>query len=74
MKPVHPTTFHITRREELVAAIKQRSAPIVIENEEPTDAKMVDSRAHRRIADYAVGLSRDRVQAGGVTRRSHDRL
>jgi len=34
MKPVHPTTFHITRREELVAAIKQRSAPIVIENEE----------------------------------------
>jgi hypothetical protein len=33
MKPVHPT-FHITRREELVAAIKQRNAPIVIENEE----------------------------------------
>ena len=40
----------------------------------PTDAKMVDSRAHRRIADYAVSLSRDRVQAGGVARRSHDRL
>ena len=72
MKPVHPTTFHITRREELVAAIKQRSAPIVIENEElgaavralPTDAKMVDSRAHRRITDYAVGLSRDSSSSG----------
>jgi hypothetical protein len=34
MKPVHPTTFHVTGREELVAAIKQRTAPIVIENEE----------------------------------------
>ena len=34
MKPVHPKTFHVTRREELVAAIKQRTAPIVIENEE----------------------------------------
>jgi hypothetical protein len=34
MKPDHPKTFHVTRREELVAAIKQRTAPIVIENEE----------------------------------------
>jgi len=34
MKPVHPKTFHVTRREELIAAIKQRTAPIVIENEE----------------------------------------
>jgi hypothetical protein len=34
MKPVHPTTFHVTGREELMAAIKQRTAPIVIENEE----------------------------------------
>jgi hypothetical protein len=34
MKPVHPKTFHVTRREALVAAIKQRTAPIVIENEE----------------------------------------
>jgi hypothetical protein len=34
MKPVHPTKFHVTRREELAAAIKQRTAPIVIENEE----------------------------------------
>jgi len=34
MKPVHPKTFHVRRREELVAAIKQRTAPIVIENEE----------------------------------------
>ena len=34
MKPVQPTRFHVTRREELVAAIKQRTAPIVIENQE----------------------------------------
>jgi hypothetical protein len=34
MKPDHPKTFHVTRREQLVAAIKQRTAPIVIENEE----------------------------------------
>jgi hypothetical protein len=31
--PGHPKTFHVTRREGLVAAIKQRTAPIVIENE-----------------------------------------
>ena len=40
----------------------------------PTDANMVDSRAHRCIADYSVDLSRDRVQADGVARGSHDRL
>jgi hypothetical protein len=34
MKPVHPKTFHVTQREALVAAIKRRTAPIVIENEE----------------------------------------
>ena len=34
MKPVHPKTFHVARREALIAAIKQRTAPIVIENEE----------------------------------------
>ena len=34
------------------------------------DASMVDSRAHRRIADYAVGLSRGRVQADEVGRQS----
>ena len=34
MKPVHRKTFHVARREALIAAIKQRSAPIVIENEE----------------------------------------
>jgi hypothetical protein len=76
MKPVHPTTFHITRREELVAAIKQRSAPIVIENEElgrPFERYrrmlrwwIVEPIAASRIMRSA--FPEIRVQAGGVTR------
>jgi hypothetical protein len=80
MKPVHPTTFHITRREELVAAIKQRSAPIVIENEELGRPFERYRRMLRWWIVEPIAASRMRsafpeirVQAGGVTRSIIDK-
>jgi hypothetical protein len=50
--PVHPKTFHVTQREALVAAIKQRTAPIVIDNEA---LALPFERYRRTLAWWIVG-------------------
>jgi hypothetical protein len=57
----YPPIIRVKQREELVAALKLRTASIVIEDEGfarpfeqyAADAVLIDGRAHRRSSDYA---------------------